>query len=125
MSAHAVQPSAGRKPLQGVMQIVEFNWPRYAAALPMIGGLAVGLALVKLPAPAAALGWAAVGLLAWWTLASLLASYWVYDRAGLYQLGWLDELIGTPRHWTAIHAGLDEFSGPLQARFGVSPLAVL
>jgi SAM-dependent methyltransferase len=116
---------AERSPFQGVFQIVAFNWPRYAAAVPLIAGLATALALMRFPAPVAFAGWLAAGLLSWWTLASLGASHWVYDRAGLYELRWLDGLLGSPRHWVSIHAGLDEFSGTFESRFGTPPLAVL
>jgi SAM-dependent methyltransferase len=50
----------------------------------------------------------------YWTLASLLASHWVYDRSSLYSLDWLTV---RPVYWLNIHAGLDEMSGLIENKF--------
>lgn len=125
MSA-AVLASSGVDRCRGVRQIVEFNWPRYAAAVPL-ALVMVGVALV-LPMPSA-LGWACAmggGLLLWWTAASLAVSHWVYDRSGLYDLAWLPALgVRGGCRWAMIHAGLDEFSVSLAERLGADPVVVL
>lgn len=125
MNGFACQQRERRGRFHGVAQIVAFNWPKYALAIPLLGVLAVGPPLLELPPAIVAATWAITAALAWWALASLAASHWVYDRAGLYELDWLQALVAPPRRWASIHAGLDEFSLALRGRFGLPPLAVL
>jgi SAM-dependent methyltransferase len=67
-----------------------------------------------------------MALAAAWGLASLLAAYWVYDRSGIYDLGWLPGLLREPpRCWVNVHAGLDETSPALQALFPTAESRVL
>jgi SAM-dependent methyltransferase len=56
-------------------------------------------------------------LATWWTCASLTASYYIYDRSGMYAWGWLKEYIAPPRRYVNIHAGLDESSDKLRHLF--------
>lgn len=97
-----------RAPFQGVRQIVRFNWPFYVASILVIGVTAWLGGLFLIVAVAA-------GCM---TVASLAASYWVYDHSDLYALRWLDDALPTPcRHAVNLHAGLDEFTALLQARY--------
>ena len=96
-----------RPPLQGVLQIVRFNWPFYATATTVIP-TALFLGGPWLQALAAAT--------AYLTFASLAASYWVYDHSDLYQLPWLPAALPLPcRNALNLHAGLDEFTPLLRA----------
>lgn len=98
-----------RAPFHGVGQIFRFNWPRYVAA----GGLVFAVLLALSFSHAA--GWIricgimAISFAVWWTMASLIASYWVYDCSKLMEWDWVK---GEPRapvnRWLNIHAGLDE-----------------
>jgi SAM-dependent methyltransferase len=99
-------------------QIVRFNWPFYAAA-----------ALVVCSAPIAAAylpdAWwvrgplyLGTGLVAMWLVASLVASWIVYDRSRLMQWDWVLQALGfRPRSWINIHAGHDESSDALRRLF--------
>lgn len=107
-----------REPLQGVTQIVCYNWPFY-----VFGGVAVGLGIVALrllPLPVwlTPWGWLGVALAAWWLLASLAASWWVYDASPLCRWEWVRELFPeAPARWANLHAGLDESTHALRRLF--------
>jgi len=99
-------------------QIVRFNWPFYAAA-----GAATAAAPFLLPR-LPALWWirvpayAGAGLVAMWLIASLVASWIVYDRSRLMQWDWVLQALGfKPLSWINIHAGHDESSDALQRIF--------
>jgi SAM-dependent methyltransferase len=104
-----------RKPLQGVRNIIRFNWHFYALAFGL--ALAVGAAAVRLPAPFGYYGLAGLVLLLAPVLVSLAVSTYVYDYAGLYELGWLPAsfvpALGTKL--LTISAGFDEVT-PLLAQ---------
>src|SRR5258705_4452421 len=103
---------------RGVRQIVRLNWPFYAAAVavvavapPIIHRLPLG-AWIRMPM------YAAVGLVALWLVASLAASWIVYDRSRLMQWDWVLQALGfDPGSWINIHAGLDESTPALRAIF--------
>lgn len=110
------QPSGRtRPPLQGVRRILHYNLPFYAMAL--TGSGAVVLLLLAAPWPA----WVAVPAIAFviltllWSLTSLAASYWVYDRSPLYRFAWLTAgLERAPRRWLNLHNGLDEVGSAVE-----------
>jgi len=111
-----------RGPFQGVGNIVRFNWHFYVAA---VVGVGVGLAI------AAWLGggwwWLGLAVAAWvllTTLISLVVSWYIYDYSKLYTLDWLD-LNDVPQDLLNIHAGFDETSELLTARFPNARLRVL
>ncbi len=53
-----------------------------------------------------------------WTTTSLAASWWIYNRAHIFELGWLDSALGrSPGKWLNLHVGLDEIAPVLKARF--------
>jgi SAM-dependent methyltransferase len=105
-----------RRPYQGVVQILQFNWRSYVTT---VGG--VGVALLVLPS-LPSLGRTALLLgtapALFWLASSLLVSHYVYDRFPLYDLNWVCSVLSrTPRRWINIHCGLDETSAPLAAIF--------
>ena len=114
-------PTSPRQPLHGVRQIVRFNLPLYVTA---VAAVSIGLAAVsRLPVTASAGGalYAGVGLAAFWMVASLAASWAIYDRSPLMSGAWIDDALGfRPVSWLNIHAGLDELTPILRARFGES-----
>lgn len=97
---------------RGVAQIVAYNRSFYTASALAIGAAAVAIFW----APPMARIAIAVFLAAasYWTIASLLASYWIYDRSSLYSLDWLTV---RPAYWLSVHAGLDETSGLIRSKF--------
>ncbi|WP_431357427.1 class I SAM-dependent methyltransferase [Hymenobacter nitidus] len=111
-----------RKPLEGVGNVVRFNWPFYAAAA---GGLLL-LALLAAAAPAAwqPYAWGLLALAALPLSASLLASYYVYDYSDLYRFGWLEPPAPAARQVLNIHAGFDETSRLLGQHFAGAELRV-
>ena len=103
-----------RKPLQGLHNIIQFNWHFYALAFGL--ALAVAAVALLLPAPLKYYGWAALGLLLAPVLVSLAVSWYVYDYAGLYKLGWLPAYIAPApgAKLLTVSAGFDELA-PLLA----------
>ncbi|HVT98179.1 MAG TPA: methyltransferase domain-containing protein [Acidobacteriaceae bacterium] len=103
---------------EGVIKIVRFNVRFYVLSGMGIIGVAVLLASRKLPPwlGVILLCGAAVG--AFWTLSSLLVSWYVYDHAGVTRWLWLPERIpAPPKVWANIHAGLDESTAVLRNLF--------
>ena len=112
----AVMTLAGRRRFHGTRQILAFNWPRYAAALGVLTVCAALLSWVEEPlARAVLMGGAAATL--WWTMASIAASWWIYDASGLTEWTWLRPLAGAPSRWVSIHAGFDDTSEALARLF--------
>ena len=109
-------PARGR--WQGTRQIMAYNWPFYAVAL---GAVAVVRGVFRRgdwPRWMQNIGAAGSGLAVFWTLASVAASWWVYDRSALYRWQWLRELLPqTPQSWANVHCGLDESTPVLRALF--------
>ena len=111
-----------RKPLQGLWNVVRFNWHFYLVAL----GLALGAAGLCLAGPPVARSYAGLllgGLLAP-VVASLAVSAYVYDAAGLYRLPWLPAAAALPAHpaLLTVSAGFDEISAVLAARYAAASL---
>ena len=106
---------------RGVRQIVRFNWPFYAmAAAALVIAPAV---IMRLPVPGAArlVLYGAAGLAGVWVIASLVASWLVYDRSPLMRWDWLPRALGfTPDAWINLHAGLDESTPAVRALFGAA-----
>lgn len=101
--------------MRGLHQIVRFNWPFYAvAALALV---VIELAL-QLEAVDSTTRWAlrgVMGLAAAWIVASLFASWVIYDQSPLSRWEWiLDVVARPPRRWINVHAGLDDSSPALR-----------
>jgi SAM-dependent methyltransferase len=103
---------------RGVRQIVRLNWPFYAAAVAVV--MVAPAIIHRLPVAT----WirlpmyAATGLVAMWLVASLAASWIVYDRSRLMQWDWVLQALGFhPSSWINLHAGLDESTPALRAMF--------
>ena len=98
-------------------QIVRFNWPYYVAA-----GAAVAASLVLTPwLPVAWLRGTAYGVTALvtvWLIASLAASWVIYDRSRLMDWDWVLQALGfTPAAWINLHAGHDDSTPALRQIF--------
>jgi len=111
-----IQPKRGR--FDGMMQIMRYNWPQYA------GGFLIALLGAGLWFAHRSPEWLQITLLvialcaAWWSVASLIASFWIYDASLLYRWTWIPDFLEVaPRHWLNLHAGLDESSPALRRLF--------
>jgi len=103
---------------QGVVKIVRFNVQFYV--LSGIGLTAVAILLASRELPP----WLALTILcgaaagAFWTLSSVLVSWYVYDYVGVTKWQWLSGRIpAPPQRWANIHAGLDESTAALRQLF--------
>jgi hypothetical protein len=112
---------AVRKPFQGIINIIRFNWHFYLIAFVAIS-LLYFIAGFWMKNPLLANLVSAVVLLP--VLISLLISYYVYDRSGLYALNWLTIDNSRPEHMINIHAGFDETSTILRKKFPLAHLSV-
>jgi SAM-dependent methyltransferase len=110
-----------RKPYTGVWNIVRFNRHLYIIALVVIAVLFSASILHSGTKPYTITG----ALLIVFTLSiSLLISYYIYDRSGLYSLRYMDTFCkqGTIVN---IHSGFDETSALIEARYQPTQLIVL
>src|SRR5689334_21697633 len=95
--------------MRGLCQIVRFNWPYYAAAAATL--LAIELVSRYLPdgnfwRTSLRSGTALASL---WIVATLAASWIIYDWSPLATWQWIRDALGfRPRAWLNIHAGFDE-----------------
>jgi hypothetical protein len=102
----------------GVIKIVRFNVQFYVSTL---AGLLLAVGLLASGMLPRWLEWlvlcgATAG--AFWTLNSLLVSWYVYDHAGVTRWEWLPARLPLPpRRWANIHTGFDESSQALWTLF--------
>jgi SAM-dependent methyltransferase len=105
-----------RRPYQGVVQILQFNWRFYVATAGAVG--VALLALPFLPSPGRTVLLLGASPALFWLTSSLMVSHYVYDRSPLYDLSWIcSALSRAPQRWINIHCGLDETSAILAAIF--------
>lgn len=104
-----------RSAFQGVATVVRFNWHLYAVALGGAAFLVVATRFV--PAWIALPGFIVATLAVLSVLISLAATWFAYDASGLYRLHWLDAWMPAQGKAANIHAGFDETTGLLRARF--------
>ncbi len=110
--------STHRVGVQGVLNIVRFNWDFYLAALAALLIGAVLLNLLPLPNWLLSLGWLGWAGVLYILLASLLTSWYIYDLTPMYDLGWLPGFLGTaPQRILNVHSGFDESSQKLKRLF--------
>jgi SAM-dependent methyltransferase len=113
-----------RKPFQGVMNIIRFNWHFYVFAGAIVIILLFSLAFI--PETFSWVAGSTAILICFSTLLSLAVSCYVYDYADLYGFAWLV-------HWKIkpgakivnINAGFDETSPLLKSRYPEADLEVL
>lgn len=109
---------------EGVLKTLRFNAPWYLGGL---AGLGLGGLVLSQPLPGVVrgLGQVAWGLGAFWWVASLVGSHWIYDRSGVAQGAWLDGIDpGSIRTVAVLHAGQDEASVHVRRRLPGADVAV-
>ena len=101
--------NVARAKYAGVLSILQYNWHFYAASLCALVGIGALLWFRLLPRAGEALLIGAATLTAFWSLSSLLVSYYVYDNRGVTRWNWIPGILSfPPQRWLNIHAGLDE-----------------
>lgn len=110
-----------RKPFQGILNIIRFNWHFYALSL----GLLLLLFIVALTFKSfdGSL-YLVCAIILWLNIISLSVSYYVYDLSSLYDFNWLDVKQNEGR-LINISAGFDETSAVLKMKFPEAELIVL
>lgn len=112
MSGHATRTD--RASLAGVRMILGYNWPLYVTGLATVGTGAALAARRSSPTLLRLAGAAGAGVAGWLSVASVAASWWIYDRSELYRWTWLSRTVRhEPRHIIVMHAGLDEACEPV------------
>lgn len=115
--------NTNRKPLEGVYNIIRFNWHFYAYSIPVI--LFIAYMGWYFSGVVSMIHFAAAALAALSIVISLLVSWYIYDRSNLYTLNWLDGLDITQHKRIAnINAGFDETSTLIQNKYQGSVLEV-
>ena len=101
----------------GVLQIIRFNSRQYALAfLVVLLIAAVGIYFPFSAITGICISVACVTL--FWTVSSIIVSYWVYDHSGIRGWRWLaDVLPNDPHNAVNIHCGFDETSSALRRVF--------
>jgi SAM-dependent methyltransferase len=111
-----------RTKLQGVTNIVRFNWPFYLFAFLLLD-LMIGYSFVLLPLPYQFETKLALIFVFLPIFISLIVSFYVYDSSNLYELGWLPK--NDPgKVLVNINAGFDETSSTLYGRYKDSQLKI-
>jgi len=105
-----------RTPFQGISNIIRFNWHFYVIAF--VGSIALMIAGFYFPGNVQLSAYVLCGLIILSTVISLMVSYYVYDRSGLYRFSWLKPFVtGKEPAIANINAGFDETSPILQHLF--------
>jgi ubiquinone/menaquinone biosynthesis C-methylase UbiE len=118
--------TVARGKFTGLTQIVKYNTRYYVAGVCAILGIGLLLWLQLLSRPARAVLVGASFIAIFWTVSSLVASYYVYDLVGVTRWSWLPGmLLFPPRQWLNIHAGLDESTSIIAQLFPGSSYTVL
>jgi hypothetical protein len=114
-----------RSPLQGVYNILRFNYEFFVAATCVVVGCLIGAwGFEGKTAPSLCMLVAAA--VAFASLISLVASWWIYDFSSLYSFSWMDPLLPSVSGPALnIHAGFDETSELLHARYPHLSLEVM
>lgn len=112
-----------RRPFQGVINIVRFNWHFY-----VIAGVIIAVLFGSLMFLSEEFRWIvnlSVILIVITLFLSLVVSYCVYDYSGLYNFKWLDRVsFSSQSNIVNIHAGFDETSFIFKRKYPNAKLTV-
>src|SRR5437879_13877568 len=86
----------GRNSYQGMLQILEFNWPWYAVVLAMLLLACGALASLSLSPWMRRIITAGMGCATLWAGVSLFVSHWIYDRSPLRRWDWIAGRLASP-----------------------------
>ena len=115
-----------KSPFDGMLRVVKFNWPLYAAAL-VAALTCLCLALMpQLPNSLRILSGLLAILVSVQTVASLVASHSIYDLSQLKGWHWLADVKGGEAlSIVNVHSGYDETSGVLVKLFPQGRISVI
>ncbi len=111
-----------RKPYQGLLNIIRFNWHFYLLSLSFI--LILIGASIAFKNPYQTYVNLICLIVTFNIIISLFVSSYIYDFSGLYQFNWIEEN-NTELRIVNINAGFDESSVLLQYKFKNSRIAIL
>lgn len=112
-----------RKPLQGVLNVVRFNWHFYILAL--LAAIFLIASTLFTPNEFKFICYLLISLILIPTLISLLVTYYIYDYSKIYDLTFLDKFQIKPTdNLVNINAGFDEFSFIISNKFKTEKLHV-
>lgn len=112
-----------RKPFQGLISIIRFNWHYYVIAFAIILTLFTTKNFLsdRIGLVTTILLWLIIVSI----IISLVVSWYIYDISDLYTLNWLNKLnIGPNKRLVNINAGFDETSSLLKEKFPAADLTV-
>ena len=113
----------GRKPFQGILNIIRFNWHYYVISALLIAVLLISQSYLPDLFRKVFITSALLALLN--IFLSLAASFYIYDLSNLYSLDWLNDLaVSKGSQLININAGFDETSGLLLKKYPDSILTV-
>jgi SAM-dependent methyltransferase len=111
----AMTDLAGRGKFEGVAKIIQFNSRFYIGSGLGVTAVILLLKFLGLPTWLKAAIIVGAALMLFWTVSSLLVSWYVYDYARVMQWEWMQSsLLHGPSRWANIHAGLDESTASLR-----------
>jgi hypothetical protein len=112
-----------RKPFQGVLNVVKFNWHFYALAFIITIFLLTSIQLI--PQKYTFFCYFISSFILISTLISLVVTYYIYDYSKIYNLNFIDYLnIKSTDNLITINAGFDEFSFIISNKFKTKNLQV-
>lgn len=115
-----------RKPYEGMLNILLFNWPLYAVALLIALACTSTVVIFALPVWLIILLLMGVGGAVYFLVVSLAVSHFIYDRSPLYRWTWIkSQFVKIPERIVNIHAGFDESSGAIHVLFPQAMLEIL
>ena len=98
MPLHQVQQRRELGRFHGLLQIVRFNWPFYliaSVAIALSTFLSFALPFVPIARIVLIIGNTTA---AYWIVASLVASHWIYDRSRLCRWDWIAATLPSRRY---------------------------
>jgi len=111
-----------RKPFQGVINIIRFNWDFYLMAFTLIIILFSAANCFEKQIQISV--YSVVILIALSTIISILVSFYIYDLSGLYELKWI-VLTGNENLIINVNAGFDETTALIKNKFKGADLIAL
>lgn len=109
-----------RKPLQGVLNIIRFNWHFYLIAGTVLFSLIILREYQPIQIQPLILLFVLVTIVT--ILISLIVSFYIYDLSGFYKLNWLPD--AHKKSILNINAGFDETSNIIKTHFPNSHLTI-